>query len=428
MRFALWLMALFAVATAGALFAGNNHGTVTLFWAPYRVDLSLNLVLLGLLVLFVVLHLALRAIGATLRLPLQARRWRLQQRERAIYSALLDSLSHLVSGRFIRARKAAELVASLETAVAEQGEVLAHAGRLRSITHLLAAESAHALQDKTVRDLHFQQALQHASHRDAQDVRDGVQLRAARWSLDDRDASAALEWLNQLPQGAGRRTLALRMRFKAARLAGQNRQALDVVRLLTKHRAFSESAGKSIARGLALELVRAAHDPVQLQRAWEALDISEQQIPDVAMEASQRLLALGGEAILVRQWLLPVWNALTTSGPETLTLTQRVRLARVLEQSFGEGDAAPDGAWLGRIEAAQLANPRDAVLQYLAGVTCMRLQLWGKAQQLLKQSLSMLQDTGLKRDAWRALAEMAEQRQDTKAATEAYREALKLPV
>jgi HemY protein len=58
----------------------------------------------------------------------------------------------------------------------------------------------------------------------------------------------------------------------------------------------------------------------------------------------------------------------------------------------------------------------------------MRLQLWGKAQQLLKQSLSMLQDNGLKRDAWRALAEMAEQRQDMQAATEAYREALKLPV
>ena len=58
----------------------------------------------------------------------------------------------------------------------------------------------------------------------------------------------------------------------------------------------------------------------------------------------------------------------------------------------------------------------------------MRLSLWGKAQQLLKQSLSLLQDVGLKRDAWRALAEMAEQRQDMAGATEAYREALKQPI
>jgi HemY protein len=258
-------------------------------------------------------------------------------------------------------------------------------------------------------------------------VCDGVQLRAARWAFDDRDASAAMEWLNQLPQGASRRTVALRLRFKAARLAGQTRQALELARLLTKHRAFSESAGKSIARGLAVELLRSAHDPAQLQRAWDALDMAQQQLPDVAMEAAGRLLQLGGDAKLVRQWLLPVWSTMTTTG-DALALAQRVRLVRVIEQSFGEGDAAPDSAWLSRIESAQLANPRDAVLQYLAGVVCMRLNLWGKAQQLLKQSLALLQDNGLKRDAWRALAQMAEQRQDTQAATEAYRQALKLPL
>jgi len=427
MRAALWLMALFAVAAASALFAGSNPGTVTLFWAPYRVDLSLNLVLLILFVVFVISHLALRAINATLRLPREARRWRLQQKERAIYAALLDSLSHLVAGRFIRARKSAELVVSLEESVARADEALAYSGRLRALTHLLAAESAHALQDKALREAHFQQALQNTSHRDAQDVRDGVQLRAARWAFDDRDAPAAMEWLNQLPQGASRRTVALRLRFKAARLAGQTRQALELARLLTKHRAFSESAGKSISRGLAIELLGSAHDPVQMQRAWDALDSAQQQLPDVAMEAAARLLQLGGDAKLVRQWLLPVWSTMTAPG-EALALEQRVRLVRVLEQSFGEGDAAPDSVWLSRIESAQIANPRDAVLLYLAGVVCMRLNLWGKAQQLLKQSVALLQDNGLKRNAWRALAEMAEQRQDIAAATEAYRKALKLPV
>mgnify|MGYP000264048252 CR=1 FL=1 len=46
MRAALWLMGLFALAVAGAWLAGNNHGTVAVFLSPYRVDLSLNLVLL----------------------------------------------------------------------------------------------------------------------------------------------------------------------------------------------------------------------------------------------------------------------------------------------------------------------------------------------------------------------------------------------
>jgi HemY protein len=96
-----------------------------------------------------------------------------------------------------------------------------------------------------------------------------------------------------------------------------------------------------------------------------------------------------------------------------------------LEQGFGLADASPDTAWLSRIEAAQLANPRDAVLQYLAGMVCMRLNLWGKAQQLLKQSLMTLNHSELTRDTWLALAHMAELRQDDQGAADAYREAAK---
>ena len=423
MRFALWLMALFAVAVASALFAGNNHGTVTLFWPPYRVDLSLNLVIFLLVGTFITVHVALRALSALFSIPQQARQWRLLYKERAIYTALLESLSHLMAGRFVRARKAAELVVSLDESLGANGEHLSYSGRLRTMTHLLAAESAHALQDQALRDAHFQQALIHAGSREAQDARDGVQLRAARWAFDDRDAQAATQWLDQLPQGASRRTVALRLRFKVARLARQTKLALETVRLLTKHRAFTELAGKSIARGLAIELLRAAHDPAQIQSAWNNLDDAERKMPDVALEAAHRWLNHEGDVGQSRLWLLPVWDAMVKS-PEALTPTQQVNLVRVLERGFGSEAGAPDAAWLARIEAAQLSNPRDANLQYLAGVMCLRLSLWGKAQQMLKQSLTLLKDSDLKRDAWRALAELAEHRQDAKGATDAYKQAL----
>jgi HemY protein len=288
----------------------------------------------------------------------------------------------------------------------------------------LAAESAHALQDRPVRDKHLQQALEHATQRDGHDTREGVLLRAARWSFDDRDPGASMEWLNQLPQGAARRTVALRLRFKTARLAGKANLALETARMLIKHRAFSAMAGNSIARGLCIEILRAAHDPFQLQRAWDSLEVSERQLPDVAIEAARRMLTLEGSAEQSRQWLLPVWDAMARRD-NALTPEQRVQLVRVLERSFDTPSGAPDGVWLTRIEAAQMANPRDAKLQYLAGIVCVRLQLWGKAQQLLKQSLLGLSDAALRRDAWQALAVLAEQRQDTEAATQAYREALK---
>ena len=114
MRAALWLLALFGIAVAIALFAGNNQGTVTLFWPPWRVDLSLNLVLVLLFAAFVFLHAVLRALSALFDLPRQAMRWRGQQKERAMHASLLDAMSHLLAGRFIRARKSAQAVLGQE--------------------------------------------------------------------------------------------------------------------------------------------------------------------------------------------------------------------------------------------------------------------------------------------------------------------------
>lgn len=424
MRIVLSILTLFAIAVAVALVAGNNQGTITLFWPPYRVDMSLNLVLLLLVGAFVLMHIALRALSALFAMPREARRWRLQHKERALHMALLDSLSHLTAGRFIRARKSAELVLVQETALERGGDKLAYGAQLRALSHLVAADSAHALHNRDAREDHFQQALLQASFKDAQETREGVQLRAARWALDDRDASAALRWLDELPQGAARRTIALRLRLKAARLAHQTRVALETARLLAKHRAFSELAGQSIVRGLALEHLGAAHDPAQLQKAWADLDGAERVMPDIAIAAAQRLLALGGDVVMSRLWLLPVWERMV-HGQGALPDVQRVKVIETLERGFALAQGAPDAPWLTRIETAQLRSPGDAMLQYLAGIACMHLQLWGKAQQLLKQSLPLLRNSALEQNAWLMLAVLAEQREDASAATEAYRNAMR---
>nr|MDH4447133.1 heme biosynthesis HemY N-terminal domain-containing protein [Acidovorax sp.] len=254
MRAALWLLALFGVAVAAALFAGNNQGTVTLYWPPYRIDLSLNMVVLLLVGSFVTLYAALRALAALLELPRQARRWRLQQKERAMHASLLDALTHMLGGRFIRSRKAAAAALAQEHALAAANEPVPHARQLRALSHMIAAEASHALQDRATRESHLRDALQESPLRGTvmeQELREGAQMRSARWSLDDRDASAALDRLAELPQGAARRTLALRIKLKATRLAHQTREALDTARLLGKHRAFSPSAAQSIVRGLA---------------------------------------------------------------------------------------------------------------------------------------------------------------------------------
>ncbi|MDM0012619.1 heme biosynthesis HemY N-terminal domain-containing protein [Variovorax sp. J22P168] len=421
MRAALWLLALFGIASAVALFAGNNQGTITVFWPPWRVDLSLNLVLLLLFAAFVLLHLALRGFSALFSLPRQARQWRLQQKERALHASLLDAASQLLAGRFSRARKAAQAALAQERRLAALDARLPQALQVRVMAHLLAAESAQALQDRPARDAHLQQALNESADRGAlgtPETREGVQLRAARWALDDRDAPAALGRLEELPQGAQRRTLALRLRLKAARLDRRTLEALETARLLAKHRAFSDSAAESIVRGLATELLSGAHDPAQLVRAWAELEPWERDLPEVAIHAAQRMVALRGDLALARAWLLPVWER-SIQHPDALGESLRVKLVRALEAGLDSVDAD----WLSRIEAAQRNNPRDPNLQYLAGMTCMKRQLWGKAQQLLTQAGLGLKDTNLHRRAWQALAQLAEGRDDPDQAQAAWKRA-----
>jgi HemY protein len=430
MRAALWFLALFAVAVASALFAGNNNATVTVFWAPHRIDLSLNFVLLLLGAAFALIYVALRTVALLFSLPVQAQRWRALQKERALNAELFNAQSHFLAGRYIRARKAAMAALSLDQTIdhglGPHHDRPANATQLRALAHVMAAQSAHALQDKVARDEHLQQALEHHNPKTAQETREGTQLLAAQWALDDRDAPGALRWLAQLPQGAVRRTVALRLKLKAAQLENLSAAALDTTRLLAKHRAFSPAASQSLIRSLALGMLDDARDVAQLQTVWRILDAAERNQPDIAIHAAYRLNALQGDAQQVRTWLLPVWDRMVVAGggADALSDTLSVKLVQTIEATL----ASMDDNWLAKIENAQRANPRDSRLQYLAGMACKTRSLWGKAQQQLSQAAPQLKDTILQRQAWMALAELAEQRGDAAVAVQAWKKSARVVV
>lgn len=422
MRIALWLIALFGVAAASALFASGNASSISIFWPPHRIDLSLNLFLALLLVFFFIVHLALQAISSLLAIPGQAQSWRARHHERILHGSMLEALSHLVAGRFIRAKKAAELVISRETALQNSDEPWSQAPRLRVLAHLLAAESAQALQDKSSRDSHFEEALKQANLHDDKHSREGVLLRAVRWSLEERDPKAALNWLEQLPSGVARRTVALRLRLKVARLARRTDLALETARLLAKHRAFSETSAQGLVRALVLESVHGARDADQLLALWQTLEPAERALPEVACASADCLLRMQGHATTAFAWLLPIWERFVQQ-PGCLSPEQSLALIQVLEYGFSSAPDAIDEHWLVRIEHAQQAQPASAPLQYLAAVACLQLQLWGKALQLLKQAQPRLNNPALQRRCWLMQAEMAQRQGDTTTAAQAWQNA-----
>jgi HemY protein len=425
MRAALWLIILFAMAAAGAWLAGNNHGTVTLFLFPHRIDLSLNLAVLAVLSVVLLVILAQRALAAFLALPRRAQRWRLQQKERASHAALLDSMVHLMAGRYLRARKAAEQTLSREAMLQASGVTLDHALSLRTLAHIMAAEASHALQDKAQRQQHLEQALaqvQANSGAEAQSLLEGTQLRAARWSLDDRDATASLARLSALPPAVGRRMAAMRLHLKAARLAGQPAKALETASLLAKHRAFSPVAAESLVTHLILELLGQTHDTGSLQAVWQRLSPGQRLMPLVAAEAALRWLQFGGPAVTARLWLQDLWMPMQ-ANPTSWSEAQLLRMVLAFEACLPGVEAEDAFVWLSRMESAQQSQPRAAHLQYLAGMLCLRQRLWGKAQSLLSQAVKNLQAPVLERKAWMALAELAEQRQDPVQAAAAWKQA-----
>ena len=415
MRWSLWLLALFGIAVAVALGLSMQAGTVTLFVPPYRLDMSLNLVVIGLLSSFVLLYAALRGLFSMFELPVQARRWRAQQRERSAQQSLLNAMLLWMTGRFLRSRKAALQGLSQVDSLLDSGESPHQMSLtlMRSLLHLLAAESAHALRDQAARELHFQQVLVHDEGRRVSqtlELRDAAYLNAARWALNDRDSQKAQQWLAQLPQGTVRRTMALRLRLKADRMSLQHLPALDTARLLAKHGAFSASAAASLVRGLAMACLDDCHDSSQLQTSWKLLQAEERAMPELALHAAQCLLKLQGDPQIALQWLLPVWQALINNS-ETQLPVQRQRMVQVLSSALHAVE--PDSEWLARIEQARLANPRSLELQYLSGMVCLRHGLWGKAQQMLELVAPRLSGGELQRQAWRALAELAENKGDT---------------
>ena len=290
--------------------------------------------------------------------------------------------------------------------------------QLRALAHVMVAQSAHALQDKAARDEHLSLALKLQQQRASLETREGTQLLAANWALDDRDAKAAMLWLAQLPSGTARRTLALRIKLKAAQMDNLTLEALDTTRLLAKHHAFSKDVAPSLIKSLVMKRLDDARDIAQLQATWRELDNSDRLQTEVAIHAAYRLNKLNGN---IQQ---TAWNSVSSKGG-SLSALESSRLTELIE-TLEALLKTRDLGWLANVENAQRANPRDPSLQYLAGLACKSHQLWGKAQQQLAQAAPQLQDASLKRRAWCALAELAEQRGEQSVAASAWKNAAQI--
>jgi HemY protein len=375
------------------------------------MDVSMNLFIVALLATCLALVTVFQAVNALVGLPRKAHEWRVARRDRTAQAALRDALAQFFGGRYSRAQKAAQRALLIQAETPD----LAQDNEFTVLGHLLAAGSAHKLQDRVRRDEELEKALELSSRSSAaRSAEEGARLLAAEWALDDRDAARALSLLAVLPPGVARRTHALRLKLQACRLAQQPHEALKTARLLAKHQAFSKVAAQGLLRSLAFESLDGARDADQVRRTWFALDAADRRDPLVVARAAERMAAFNAQAE-GRAWLRPFWDRLAD-----FTEDERVALAEGLVACMD--GLAPD--WLARLEAAAQAHPREAAVAYAVGCALAERELWGKARLLLEQAAAAPSlGQAPRRRAWLLLAKLAEQQSDVERAAACYREA-----
>ena len=352
MRWVFWILGLFALAVAAALALRFNTGYVLLVSPPYRVELSLNLFVLGALALIGAGYIVLRLVLGAIDLPERVREFRARRQRDNARSALLDALRAFFEGRYGRAEKAA-------AAVIESDEMPA-------LGAVLAARAAHELRRYEQRDEYLARAGERAPGDLAMRV-----IAEAELLLEQRRFQEALLALKALPE---KHTAGLRLELRAQQQAKNWEPTLPLIDQLTRRGVFDAVQAAQLRRYAQIEILkRRALDRFSLEEYWQKIPAEQKRDPKVAAAAAQCFTALGGgeqacqiiEAALDHEWdsELVGWYA-ECAGAATVRRIERAE------------------KWL-------RTNPRDSVLLLTLGRLCAEQELWGKAQSYLDASVAV---------------------------------------
>lgn len=389
MRNLLWLIGLFALAVGIALVAGINDGYALVVIPPYRIQLSLNLLLLLLASGFALGYVLLRLVGRALELPQRVTAFRDRKRRERAGRSLRDAVRVYLEGRYAQALKLAE--------------VAFDAGEGQGVAALMAARSAHAMGDETRYRVWLGRATEVGD-----EVRVARLMTEAEMALLGRRFDEAAERLDVLQSAGGQRHIAaLRLSLRAAQARGEWEEVLRLARQLRKHKALSSEQAEPLIRRAHLEwLRRHDHDPEGLARYWKKLPAEE--LKDSRfVEKAVPLLWASGQGALARQALE---DLLEKDWDSALA-----RLYGVCGEDDPVGCLAQAERWLPR-------QPRDAGLLFALGRLCFQNQLWGKAQSYLEASLGITASI----ETHLALAQLAERFERAEEAQRHYRAAAEM--
>jgi HemY protein len=355
MRFAIWSIVLAAVAVGIALFARNSTGYVVIVQAPYRIELSLNLlvflVIAGYFAFYMLVRLAITLIG----IPTRVRAYREERTRTRLRQALNDALLAFFQGRYASAEKSA--------AAALLGD------ETKGVAAIIAARSAHELGRFSEREQFLDQAKGAEPEVDQARLTTLADLLVSQGRHDE-----ALAVLKDLSARDSRNLRLLRLKLQAEQALRNWDEVLATAASLLKLGGIGPVEAAAARRAAHLgNLNRKAQDAAALAAYWKQLPNEIRMDAAVAATAARYHLTLGGNAeaqAIIEQALEREWNA-------------------GLVALYGDAAGADALPQIERAEKWLRGHARDPALLLALGKLCMRQGLWGKAQSYIEASLAL---------------------------------------
>jgi HemY protein len=384
MRVLFWVLAIFALAAGLVVAARYNTGYALLVFPPYRVELSLNLLLIVVLGSAVLAYLLIRVVTATVALPARVRRYRDERRRSRELSALLEALREWLAGRYARAEKAAASITLEEYA---------------GLAAVIAAKCAHALRAFDRRDDYLSRARTLGEQDETARM-----ITEAEFLLDQQHPREALETLQAL--GPRKHTAALRLEMQAQQVLRNWDAVVPLIDQLERRGVFDEAHAERLRRRARAESFR-RKDARMLAELWKKLPEDQRMDAQVAAAAARAYIAGGDSA----------------NAQRIIEASLDVNWDSQLVALYGwcDGDTVRQ---IERAEAWLQRQPRDATLLLTLAQLCARQGLWGKAQSYVEASIAVDPTYAAHLEA----AQLYERAGNVDAANRHYRESLALAV
>lgn len=383
MRWLIWILLTLALAIGVSMVLGNNEGYVLIVRQPYRLELSLNFLLILIVLMFASLHLMLRLVHYIQRLPASVRTYKEGKRLKDGHAALLTSLHAITEGHYAAAEKSAARALEL--------------GEDPALSALIAARASHKMHQKGQRDYYLAEAERLAPHAAVARL-----LTQAELLLDDRQYMHALEVLHRLEKIEPRHVGAMLLELKVQLRLEQWEKVLSVLQQLERCEGIASWQAREYRQQAYLQILnRYVSDPQGLLAYWKAIPEEDRLSARLAQAGAHSFNAIGnGDQAyeIVAMSLTKQWDT---------------ELAGMI------GDCASSKATeqLQQAENWLLSHEGDANLLLSLGKLCIRLSLWGKAQSYLEASISVKPTA----TAHLMLAKMLEGRGETNDAFKHYR-------